>query len=171
MKTNGYIYSATALSFLLLAAAFGFQHLGGLVPCELCVWQRWPHAIAIALGAWAIATNSRLPAIAGTFLLLAGAGIAFYHVGVEQGLFAGLESCSSAPLGEMSGKDLLDFSASENLPQSCRDVAWSMLGLSMAAWNGLLCMVAAALWAKGAFAKRPIKDAAARRYSSSSASQ
>ncbi|MDE0305943.1 MAG: disulfide bond formation protein B [Albidovulum sp.] len=154
MSEKFYISLATSLSLLLLAVAFGFQYLGGFEPCELCIWQRWPHAIAVFVGALAIASSARWLAFAGAALLTAGAGIAFYHVGVEQGIFLGLESCSSSPLEEMTGKELLDFSASENLPQDCSQAAWSMFGLSMAAWNGIFCLVAAALWSKGAVAAR-----------------
>ena len=40
----------------LMAGALGAQFIGGLYPCEMCHWQRWPHyaAIAIALLAFAV---------------------------------------------------------------------------------------------------------------------
>ena len=155
MNAKFYVSLATALSLLLLAAAFGFQHIGGYEPCELCIWQRWPHAIALFIGVWAIATSGRWAAFAGMAVLVAGAGVAFYHVGVEQGIFRGLESCSSSPLQNMTGAEFLDFSTSDNFPQDCSQVAWSMLGLSMAAWNGIFCLLAAALWSRGAVASRP----------------
>src|SRR3954469_7193168 len=34
----------------LLLGAFAFQYLGGLAPCEMCIWQRWPHGAAILFG-------------------------------------------------------------------------------------------------------------------------
>src|SRR6185295_8411682 len=37
-------------SALLLTGAFLFQYAGGLAPCEMCIWQRWPHGAAILLG-------------------------------------------------------------------------------------------------------------------------
>ena len=37
-------------SFALIAGALGFQYLGGLPPCEMCHWQRWPHIGAALLG-------------------------------------------------------------------------------------------------------------------------
>ena len=36
-------------SAALLAGAFAFQYLGGLPPCQLCLWQRWPHAAAVLI--------------------------------------------------------------------------------------------------------------------------
>ena len=35
----------------LLGGAIGSQYFGGLHPCEMCIWQRWPHAVAIVLAA------------------------------------------------------------------------------------------------------------------------
>ena len=42
---------ALLLPVALLGGALGSQYLGGLHPCEMCYWQRWPHAAAILL-AW-----------------------------------------------------------------------------------------------------------------------
>ena len=50
----------------LLAGALGFQHLGGLPPCEMCMWQRWPLLAAIAFGLAAFTGGTRV------FLALAG---------------------------------------------------------------------------------------------------
>ena len=40
---------ALLLPAALLGGALGSQYLGGLVPCEMCYWQRWPHGAAILL--------------------------------------------------------------------------------------------------------------------------
>ena len=50
MSRNTYVLLATLGSAALLLGAFAFQHLGGLAPCKLCLWQRWPHAAAIIIG-------------------------------------------------------------------------------------------------------------------------
>src|SRR5690606_37216698 len=89
-----------AIGVFALAAAFAFQHLGGLAPCILCIWQRYPYAIAIGLGALAFALAGRpgvaraLIALAG-LVLLADAAIAAFHVGVEQGWWQGTAGCGS----------------------------------------------------------------------------
>ncbi|MDE2583515.1 MAG: disulfide bond formation protein B [Rhodospirillales bacterium] len=71
-----------------LGVALGSQAWAGLVPCALCLLERWPYRIAIALGVLALL----LPRQAGRVVLglaliavLAGAGLAFVHVGVEWG--------------------------------------------------------------------------------------
>ncbi len=130
---------------VLLAAAFGFQYFGDLAPCPLCIWQRWPHAAAIAIGI--LFSFWRRPPIAvlAASVLACGTGIAGYHVGVENGWWPGLSSCAGASLNIMSGKELLDFSQPVNVTR-CDEVAWSFLGLSMAAWNGLASAALACVW-------------------------
>jgi disulfide bond formation protein DsbB len=141
---------AAAGSAALLAAAFAFQHLGGLAPCTLCVWQRWPHVVAVAAGAAAASAGERarrpMAALA-ALALLAGAGIAGFHVGVEQGWWEGPGACAGAggAIGAMSVDDLLAQIQSAPVVR-CDEVAWSFGGLSMAAWNGLASLGLAALF-------------------------
>src|SRR3546814_17076156 len=33
----------------LLAGAYGFQYFAGLPPCAMCLWQRYPHFVAVAM--------------------------------------------------------------------------------------------------------------------------
>ncbi len=133
-------------SLAALAAAFAFQHLGGLEPCPLCIWQRWPHVAVVLLAA--LSLGVRGPAAA-AFLGLAGvaaltgAGLAGYHVGVEQQWWAGLAACSGGPPAETAAE--LRERLLNAAPARCDEVAWSLLGLSMAAWNGLLSLALAGL--------------------------
>tara|TARA_R110000751_G_scaffold155100_2_gene260237 strand:- start:2186 stop:2686 length:501 start_codon:yes stop_codon:yes gene_type:complete len=139
---------AAAGSAGLLAGAFLFQHVGGLPPCEMCIWQRWPHALAIVLGALLLVPVLRgLRAIraAGALAMLLGAGVALMHTGVERGWWEGPTECSSSVGAGMSTDDLL--AAIHNAPLvRCDDVAWSLMGLSMASWNGILSLILAGLW-------------------------
>ncbi|MBA2771931.1 MAG: disulfide bond formation protein B [Sphingomonas sp.] len=66
---------ALLLPVALLGGALSSQYLGGLHPCEMCYWQRWPHAAAILLAALAFTA----PAGSGrsrSLALLAAAAIA-----------------------------------------------------------------------------------------------
>ncbi|HEY4135989.1 MAG TPA: disulfide bond formation protein B, partial [Alphaproteobacteria bacterium] len=36
-------------SIAILGAAFAFQFIGGLHPCVLCLWQRYPYGVIIGL--------------------------------------------------------------------------------------------------------------------------
>jgi len=143
-------------SAALLLGALAFQYLGGLAPCPLCIWQRWPHAIAIALGLLLLAWPRRwLAALAGVVVLV-GAGIGLYHAGIEQHWWAGPTTCTAPNPGAMDTSDLLDRIL-ETPVVLCDQIAWAWLGISMAGWNAILSLGLALLWF--------------RAYASSSASQ
>ncbi len=141
-------------SLAALAAAFAFQHLGGLEPCPLCVWQRWPH-VAIALLA-AVSLGFRGPVAAvpvglAGLAALVGAGLAGFHVGVEQQWWPGLAACEGGPPAQTVAE--LRERLLNAAPARCDEAAWSFLGLSMAAWNGLLSLALAGM-AAGALKRR-----------------
>lgn len=132
-------------SAALLAGAFAFQYIGGLAPCELCLWQRWPHAVAVAIGLLAFALPWRLWAALGALAALATAGLGLNHTGVERGWWAGPGTCSGGVSGDLSTGDLLAQILAAPLVR-CDQVAWSMAGLSMASWNAVLSLALAGLW-------------------------
>jgi disulfide bond formation protein DsbB len=137
---------AAAGSAAMLLAAFGFQHIGGLAPCAMCLWQRWPHAAAVALGAIGVAVPSAILAAVGGITMLGNAGIALYHTGVERDWWDGPSTCTGGgDLGSMDVADLLNPDAGVGIVM-CDEVAWQMFGLSMASWNGLACLALAAIW-------------------------
>jgi disulfide bond formation protein DsbB len=129
----------------LMLGALAFQHIGGMAPCKLCIWQRYPHVLAIVAGGLALALP-RVPLILlGMLAALTTAGIGAYHVGVEQGWWPGPSTCSSAPIGSLSAEDLLDQIMAAPLVR-CDDIPWEMFGLSMAGWNAVLSLAFAGLW-------------------------
>jgi disulfide bond formation protein DsbB len=124
----------------LLAGALGSQYVGGLYPCEMCHWQRWPHyaAVALALISFAMrgaADRGRSFVWLAVFAILVSGLIGVYHAGVETGLFEGLTQCSSMAGG--SGADLLKDIMAAPLVR-CDQVQFSFLGVSMAGWNALI---------------------------------
>ena len=133
----------TLSSIGLLGGAFAFQYLGGLAPCVLCIWQRWPHGIAIVLGLAAFALAGRraggwLLCLAG-LVLLTGGGIAAFHVGVEQGWWQGTSECG-ASLSTAGGLDALRESILAAPVVRCDEVPWSLFGISMAGYNFLISL-------------------------------
>lgn len=131
----------------LLAAAFGFQVLGGLPPCELCLWQRWPHAVAAVIAVLALAAGGRVLPVAGLLAMLAAVGLGIFHVGVEQGWWVFVSSCTQGSIAGLSGADLLNPDAALPAPVRCDEIAWSLFGISMAGWNALASAGLAAIWA------------------------
>ena len=136
---------AAAGSAALMIAALGFQHLGGLAPCKMCIWQRYPHVVAIAIGLVAIRFGNAALAWAGALAAFATAGVGAYHTGVEQGWWDGPTSCSSQPIGGLSTDELFDQIMSAPVVR-CDEIAWSLMGLSMASWNMIASLALAAIW-------------------------
>ena len=132
-------------SAALLLGAFAFQYLGGMAPCSLCVWQRWPHAVAVACGVVALVALPRIMAGAGLLAALTTAAIGGYHTGVERGWWEGPATCSSSSMSGLSSDELYDRIMSAPMVR-CDEVAWQMLGLSMASWNMVAALGLAAIW-------------------------
>ncbi len=143
-----------AISLATLAIALAAEHWGGLAPCVLCLYQRYGYLGAVAFGLVGLVVADRPRARGAAVVLcalafLSVAGIAFYHVGVEQLWWRGTAECHAPSL---------DFDASiESLRQQllntkfvpCDEVAWSLFGISMAGYNffAALGFAGASLWA------------------------
>jgi disulfide bond formation protein DsbB len=121
----------------LLGGALGFQYIGGLQPCEMCHWQRWALLVtlALALAAWATGHARALQGLA-ALALLGGAGIAVFHVGVEQHWWQGITACA-APVVTGTAADVMGQIMAQPLVR-CDAIAWSLFGISMAGWNALI---------------------------------
>lgn len=140
--------AAAAGSALLLGGAFVFQ-VFGYPPCDLCIWQRWPHAAAILFGILVYLTGWRPLAWAGALAALTTAGLGLYHTGVERGFWVGPSTCSAQPTAGLSSEALFDQIMNAPLIR-CNEVAWSLFGLSMASWNAVLSALLVLLWVRAA---------------------
>jgi disulfide bond formation protein DsbB len=153
MSRSLLIFLAAAGSAALLAGAFAFQYIGGLAPCHLCLLQRYPHGAAVAIGALALLIPGtllgRMLPWAGAAAALTTAAYGAYHSGVERHWWAGPDTCTSGPIGQLSAKDLLAKIQAAPVVQ-CDQVAWQMFGLSMASWNMLAALILVAIWVKAA---------------------
>lgn len=150
---RGLIALAGLGSLALLLGAFGFQYLGGMAPCKLCLWQRWPHAAAAVIALLALRWNWRGLPVLGALAALTTAGIAAWHVGIERGLWKGPASCSSSSIQGLSPDELMARIMSAPMVR-CDEVPWEMLGISMAGWNALVSLGFALLWVLAALRMR-----------------
>jgi disulfide bond formation protein DsbB len=130
----------------LLAGAYGFQYLGGLVPCEMCWWQRYAHFVALLFAILALLL-ARLPDRGRSLVWLAAlaifvsGGIGAYHAGVEAHVFKGFTQCT-AQISGGSSEDLLARIMAAPVVR-CDEIQWQWLGISMAGWNAILSIAAA----------------------------
>jgi disulfide bond formation protein DsbB len=127
----------------LLGGALISQYGFGLFPCEMCMWQRWPHYAALlpAFAALVVRNPAAQRALLPLAALLIGTsgGIGALHAGVEYGWWQGLTQCASTA-GGASLEDLL------NAPVIRCDVApWTLAGISLAGFNALFSLGGAIL--------------------------
>ena len=127
----------------LLGGALFSQYVGGLYPCEMCYWQRWPHGAAILLALGAVfspltAPRTRLLTLVAALAIAISGAIGAFHAGVELGWWEGITQCTAT--GATSLEDIMKVPLVR-----CDQVQWAFLGLSMAAWNAIISLGGAAV--------------------------
>ena len=127
----------------LLGGALLSQYVGGLYPCEMCIWQRWPHGIAILLALIALmspiqASRTRAIVMVAALLIAVSGAIGVFHAGVEYGWWEGVTRCTTN--GATSLQDILAVPLVR-----CDQVQWSLFGISLAGFNAIISLGGAAL--------------------------
>ena len=161
--------AAAALAIFVLSGAtilgaWYFEFVLKLPPCPLCLEQRLPYHVVIALSlltaiAALVRAPSKLVAVGFAVILIAalsGAALGAFHSGVEWRWWPGPADCSG-PMTDLKAKGpLLDQLQSVHVVR-CDEAAWRLLGLSLAGYNVLVSLVLAALAVGGlrAFMGRP----------------
>ena len=143
-----------AACLAILGTAYASEIWGGLRPCVLCYYQRYAFMAAGGFGFLAlvlggnVAARRALVALAG-LAFLAGAGIAFFHVGVEQLWWRGTAECHAQALDLSQSVEELRKQMLETDFVACDKIPWSLFGISMAGYNVLTSLVLAfaSLWA------------------------
>ena len=155
-------------SLAMLIFALVSEYVYAYQPCSLCIQQRYPHVLIVALCLIIFTLKKKISIIYVLNILLIGISIilASYHVGVENNIFLGPESCSPYDLSknlDKSPEELLNEILAKPMI-SCNTVSWSFLNLSMASWNLIFSLILFFSWIFS-FIKL------AKNYSSSSTSQ
>ena len=130
------------VSLAALAAALASQYWGGLEPCILCIYQRYAYVAAAAFGVLGLALGGNAPARRAAVALaglafLTGAGIAFFHAGVEQHWWRGTAECHAPVFDPNASPAELRKQLLETKFVPCDQVPWSLFGISMAGYNVL----------------------------------
>ena len=148
MREDKIAWMLGSYSLAMILGALFFQYGLGVLPCEMCHWQRWPHDGAIVAGlggALLYATRVadlgvvRLLAWLAVILILATALIGGYQALVEWKLVAGPASCTGP-------RFVLSANMNLNAPvPRCDAPSWRLFGLSLAGYNFLISTSVAAL--------------------------
>ena len=146
LSKNNVIFTKSCFIIILfstaaLIAAFAFEYIGGLKPCSLCIYQRMPHGLAIALCIVTLVFKFSPPFAVWIFIILAltslvGAGIALFHVGVEQQFWSGTQGCGGKI--EATSIEAFRLKLLQQPIVRCDEIVWSFFGVSMASFNLIL---------------------------------
>ncbi|NQU72398.1 MAG: disulfide bond formation protein B [Rhodospirillales bacterium] len=138
-----------AASVIVLGSALASQYWGGLTPCKLCIWQRWPYVVTIAAAVLALimfrSQGGRRVLMGVCAIAFAiGGCIAVYHAGVEQGWFPGPISCTGeATMAAQTVEDLRRLLLAQPVVR-CDEIQWSLYGISMAGYNAIVSLILSA---------------------------
>ncbi len=125
-------------SILIIGGALFFQYAVGLVPCELCLAERWPWYAAIALIALLLILRQpmllRWAPIVLALIFLGSTAFGLYHVGVEQHIIPGPDACTAPAIKAQSIDDLLKQIQAAPVVR-CDEPQWTLFGISLAGWN------------------------------------
>ena len=133
---------ALLLPLALLAGAWGSQLFGGLIPCEMCHWQRWPRYAAIPVAALAFLIRHRptqmlFVLFAAVLIALSGA-IGVFHAGVEYKWWQGITACTTN-LTAGNPMDILNEALRKPLVR-CDVPQWQLFGISLAGFNAIFSL-------------------------------
>ncbi len=133
--------SRVALAIILLASiavvvtALLSQYAGGLQPCELCLYERWPYYAVIVLAALALPRRAprwhRIALGLAAIIFVASAALGLYHVGVEHHWVAGPSACTG-DLAGASSIEALQRALEGRQPVQCDTPQWSFHGITLA---------------------------------------
>jgi disulfide bond formation protein DsbB len=161
----------SAIAALSLLGAYFFEHVLGLLPCPLCLQQRYAYYLAVPLAtlvAWAAAAGWPSAATRSGFALLsaaflANAALGVFHAGAEWKFWPGPTDCAARPLPLKLDAGALMQQMQQTVIVRCDEAAWRFAGLSLAGWSVLISLLVVVLALTGLFALKG--------YGSSSVSQ
>lgn len=147
MTRDQWAWNLTGLVLLgglaVIAAAWGFQLIGGYVPCKLCLEQRIPYYAGLPLTAVALLLMTRnrnglamLMLLCVTAIFAYGWGLGVYQAGAEWQFWAGPSDCGGGTAAPATAANMLQALQSTRVV-SCTEASWRMLGLSFAGWNAV----------------------------------
>ena len=145
MTLRQLISIAGLISLAVIIGAYSFEYMGGLYPCKLCYWQRYPHFLNILIFPLIYLFPLRSLSLICAISMFVSSILAFYHVGVEQKYWPGPNSCTNSSIEGLTTDQLLDQIMNAPLVR-CDEVVWDLFGISMAGWNVLISFCLFLTW-------------------------
>ena len=123
----------------MLSSAFYLEYFQGALPCDLCITQRWFHAVIIVYSLIIIlilnkiSVSKKLLVFGASILWLLSSIAGLYHFGIEMSFWTGPDGCSS---NIDFSKNTLNYLLQKS-PIKCDEIMFQIFGLSLAGWNAL----------------------------------
>ena len=135
----------TIVPALLLGTALISQYGFGMMPCKLCLWQRVPYGVAIALGIALFFMVEKQPfvkIILGLIIVtfLGNAGLALFHVGVEYKWWTFNSECVNEIFKPKATIDEMLASLRAAPVVRCDERHPFLFGMTMAFYNIVVCL-------------------------------
>ena len=145
---NYFIYIFLINIFVILSALF-IEYILKVKPCALCIYERYPYYLILLFTIlFFFKTNWKNQLM---ILIIITSIVSFflagYHVGIEYGLINELSSCKTEVSKNIS-KDILLKELQSKLAPSCKEVAFKLLGLSLASINMIMSLILTILYYK-----------------------
>ncbi|MDC1032686.1 disulfide bond formation protein B [Candidatus Pelagibacter sp.] len=142
LKKETYLKLLFLISFSVLLTAYAIQYLLGYEPCNLCLIERIPYALAliILILNFKFKKDQIFYSVLLTLVFIFSLLISIYHFGIEQGLLTQSNVCGSSNIGSLITKDAI-LNSLQEVAVNCKDVAFYIFGLSLTTYNILVSLV------------------------------
>ena len=128
------------ISLFSLAAALYVEYILNFKPCILCIYQRIPYAIALLISLIGFFNgNKKILLVILGLTFMASVLLSGYHVGIEKGIIEPIFSCTGENINALEKEEILK--SLNNIQPDCRDVDFSLFGISLATLNFIISVV------------------------------
>ena len=142
MKNKTALNIILFISIFVLISAYFVEYILGYKPCNLCLIERLPYFFAIIIILLCLTINKfyKIVFILLTITFAVGTILSFYHFGIEQGFFKeSLVCATNNEINSLSKEDLIKELQKKVV--SCKDVQFTLLGLSLAIINTIISFI------------------------------
>ena len=144
-----FLFTILIFISLVLVSAFVIEYGFNHQPCKLCLYERIPYFLSILLIAkiFLIRGYEKVTLLILSLIFIISSILAFYHFGIEQGFFKESLACAVENLSEnLTKEDLLKELSQNSI--SCKDVSFSIFGISLAAINTIFSIALSVIFIK-----------------------
>ena len=142
MKNKTILNIILFISIFALGSAYFIEYILDHQPCNLCLIERLPYFLAIIIIFLGLSLNrfEKFTFISLGLIFASASILSLYHVGIEQGFFKESLVCiSNDEINSLDKENLMKELQKKVV--SCKDVQFTLLGLSLATINTIISLI------------------------------